>query len=90
MRPTPGGDSVAASAEPSQPCRAPSPSDPEVLYITAHATAHDVNCYVEPEWSSGGRQGTTRIDDHGNPFRPAAVRAVPSTSTRSAAPSGSA
>ncbi|MGW5660085.1 helix-turn-helix domain-containing protein [Streptomyces sp. NPDC003758] len=46
-----------------------SQSDPEVLYITAHATAHDVNWYVELEWSSGGRQGTTRIDDHGKPFR---------------------
>lgn len=44
-------------------------SDPEVLYITARARAHDVNWYVELQWSSGGRQGTTRIDDHGKPFR---------------------
>lgn len=46
-----------------------SQSDPEVLYITAHADAHDVHWYVELQWSSGGRQGTTRIDDHGKPFR---------------------
>ncbi|GAX56401.1 transcriptional regulator [Streptomyces olivochromogenes] len=46
-----------------------SQSDPEVLYITAQASAHDVNWYVELQWSSGGRQGTTRIDDHGIPFR---------------------
>jgi len=46
-----------------------SQSDPEVLYITAHARAHDVQWYVELQWSSGGRQGTTRIDDHGKPFR---------------------
>ncbi|MFF3328685.1 helix-turn-helix domain-containing protein [Streptomyces sp. NPDC002888] len=46
-----------------------SQSDPEVLYITAHASAHDVHWYVELQWSSGGRQGTTRIDDHGKPFR---------------------
>ncbi|MFD0213427.1 helix-turn-helix domain-containing protein [Streptomyces hirsutus] len=44
-------------------------SDPEVLYITARARAHDVNWYAELQWSSGGRQGTTRIDDHGKPFR---------------------
>jgi len=46
-----------------------SQSDPEVLYITAHATANDVHWYVELQWSSGGRQGTIRIDDHGKPFR---------------------
>ncbi|WP_037682963.1 helix-turn-helix transcriptional regulator [Streptomyces griseus] len=44
-------------------------SDPEVLYITAHAKANDVHWYVELQWSSGGRQGTVRIDDHGKPFR---------------------
>ncbi|AGS69666.1 helix-turn-helix domain-containing protein [Streptomyces collinus] len=46
-----------------------SQSDPEVLYVTAHARTHDVRWYVELQWSSGGRQGTIRIDDHGRPFR---------------------
>ncbi|MFE1442710.1 helix-turn-helix domain-containing protein [Streptomyces sp. NPDC058739] len=46
-----------------------SQSDPEVLYITGNVTAHDVSWYVELQWSSGGRQGTIRIDDHGKPFR---------------------
>ncbi|MFC9280298.1 helix-turn-helix domain-containing protein [Streptomyces collinus] len=46
-----------------------SQSDPEVLYITANARTHDVRWYVELQWSSGGRQGTIRIDDHGSPFR---------------------
>ncbi|MCX2922352.1 helix-turn-helix domain-containing protein [Streptomyces sp. NEAU-W12] len=54
-----------------------SQSDPEVLYITAHADAHDVNWYVELQWSSGGRQGTTRIDDHGKPFRTSGSRGRP-------------
>lgn len=54
-----------------------SQSDPEVLYITAHASAHDVNWYVELQWSSGGRQGTTRIDDHGIPFRTSGSRGRP-------------
>ncbi|MFF0206189.1 hypothetical protein [Streptomyces sp. NPDC005017] len=46
-----------------------SQSDPEVLYLTGNVTAHDVSWYVELQWSSGGRQGTIRIDDHGKPFR---------------------
>ncbi|MEU6550478.1 helix-turn-helix domain-containing protein [Streptomyces sp. NPDC046915] len=54
-----------------------SQSDPEVLYITAHADAHDVRWYVELQWSSGGRQGTTRIDDHGKPFRTSGSRGRP-------------
>ncbi|MFI6702331.1 helix-turn-helix domain-containing protein [Streptomyces sp. NPDC050509] len=54
-----------------------SQSDPEVLYITAHARAHDVKWYVELQWSSGGRQGTTRIDDHGKPFRTSGSRGRP-------------
>lgn len=52
-------------------------SDPEVLYITAHARAHDVKWYVELQWSSGGRQGTVRIDDHGKPFRTSGSRGRP-------------
>ncbi|MFE3599402.1 helix-turn-helix domain-containing protein [Streptomyces sp. NPDC059142] len=52
-------------------------SEPEVLYITAHARAHDVRWYVELQWSSDGRQGTTRIDDHGNPFRTSGSRGRP-------------
>jgi transcriptional regulator with XRE-family HTH domain len=54
-----------------------SQSDPEVLYVTAHASAHDVNWYVEVQWSSGGRQGTIRIDDHGKPFRTSGSRGRP-------------
>ncbi|MEH0471625.1 helix-turn-helix domain-containing protein [Streptomyces sp. B21-097] len=52
-------------------------SDPEVLYITAEARAHDVKWYVELQWSSGGRQGTVRIDDHGKPFRTSGSRGRP-------------
>ncbi|MFC9953657.1 transcriptional regulator, partial [Streptomyces prasinus] len=52
-------------------------SDPEVLYITARADAHDVHWYVELQWSSGGRQGTIRIDDHGKPFRTSGSRGRP-------------
>ncbi|WP_202868995.1 helix-turn-helix domain-containing protein [Kribbella antibiotica] len=44
-------------------------SDPEVFYITASTTKRDTYWYFDLAWSSGGRQGTVRIDDHGKPFR---------------------
>lgn len=46
-----------------------SESDPEVLYITAAASAHDVRWYLELAWTSGSRHGVLRIDDQGKPFR---------------------
>jgi len=46
-----------------------SESDPEVFYVSAHASAHDVRWYLELDWSSGTRHGTLRVDDHGRPFR---------------------
>ncbi|MEU1512921.1 helix-turn-helix transcriptional regulator [Streptomyces sp. NPDC005811] len=48
-----------------------SESDPEVFYVFADARAHNVSWYLELDWSSGDRQGTLRIDDHGKPFRTA-------------------
>jgi hypothetical protein len=49
-----------------------SESDPEVFYVNAHTSGHDVRWYLELEWSSGTRRGTLRIDDHGRPFRTSA------------------
>ncbi|MCW7942269.1 hypothetical protein AAW14_09440 [Streptomyces hygroscopicus] len=51
-----------------------SADDPEVLNIDAATVAQDVDWYLELSWSSGDRQGTTRIDDHGRPFRTAGMR----------------
>ncbi|MEU9222379.1 helix-turn-helix transcriptional regulator [Streptomyces sp. NPDC048376] len=51
-----------------------SESDPEVFQVAAHTSGHDVSWELELEWSSGGRHGTTRIDDHGKPFRTSASR----------------
>ncbi|CAM5702416.1 helix-turn-helix domain-containing protein [Streptomyces fumanus] len=50
-----------------------SESDPEVFYVTAHTSGHDVRWYLELDWSSGSRTGTVRIDDHGKPFRTSAA-----------------
>ncbi|MEV5551684.1 helix-turn-helix transcriptional regulator [Streptomyces sp. NPDC052309] len=49
-----------------------SESDPEVFYVNAHTSGHDVRWYLELDWSSGSRHGTVRIDDSGRPFRTSA------------------
>ncbi|MEU7248258.1 helix-turn-helix transcriptional regulator [Streptomyces sp. NPDC045251] len=51
-----------------------SESDPEVFHVNAHTSGHDVSWYLELEWSSGGREGILRVDDHGKPFRTSASR----------------
>ncbi|MGW3522847.1 helix-turn-helix domain-containing protein [Streptomyces olivaceus] len=49
-------------------------NDPEVFFVNAHTSGHDVSWYLELEWSSGGRHGIMRVDDHGRPFRTSASR----------------
>ncbi|MFD5006475.1 helix-turn-helix domain-containing protein [Streptomyces mutabilis] len=49
-------------------------SDLEVFHVNAHTSEHDVSWYLELEWSSGGREGTLRVDDHGRPFRTSASK----------------
>ncbi|WP_242570647.1 helix-turn-helix transcriptional regulator [Streptomyces sp. NP-1717] len=55
-----------------------SESDPEVFQVTAKASARYVSWYLELEWSSGDREGTLRIDDHGKPFRTSGAQGRPS------------
>ncbi|WP_405795929.1 helix-turn-helix domain-containing protein [Streptomyces sp. NBC_01506] len=55
-----------------------SESDPEVFQISAKASARNVSWYLELEWSSGGREGTLRVDDHGKPFRTSGAQGRPS------------
>ncbi|MFF3217117.1 helix-turn-helix domain-containing protein [Streptomyces sp. NPDC002886] len=50
-----------------------SDTDPQVLNIDAATLGQDVSWYLELAWSSGDRKGTTRIDDHGRPFRTVAL-----------------
>ncbi|WP_425830884.1 helix-turn-helix domain-containing protein [Streptomyces fractus] len=49
-----------------------SESDPEVFYVNAHTTGHDVRWTLSLEWTSGDRHGTVRIDNDGTPFRTSA------------------
>ncbi|GAB6903746.1 helix-turn-helix domain-containing protein [Kineosporia succinea] len=54
-----------------------SSSDPVQLQVAAVVEKHDVSWYLELDWSSGGRHGTLRIDDHGKPFRTTGVPGRP-------------
>ncbi|MER5214456.1 helix-turn-helix domain-containing protein [Streptomyces sp. NPDC002838] len=67
-----------------------SAEDPEVLLVTARTEGCDCRWYLELDWSSQGRTGTVRIDDHGSPFRTSAIKGLPryayDTSTRQWAP----
>jgi hypothetical protein len=63
-----------------------SAEDPEVLLVTARTEGCDCRWYLELDWSSQGRTGTVRVDDHGRPFRTSAIKGLPrytyDTSTR--------
>ncbi|MFJ4884745.1 helix-turn-helix domain-containing protein [Streptomyces sp. NPDC088731] len=54
-----------------------SSTDVEVFDLNAHVEGHDVSWYLELEWSSGGREGTLRIDDGGKPFRTSSIKGRP-------------
>ncbi|WP_234543212.1 helix-turn-helix domain-containing protein [Streptomyces shenzhenensis] len=49
-----------------------SESDPEVFYVFARTTAHDVRWDLTLDWSSGSRRGTVRVDNAGTAFRTSA------------------
>ncbi|MFG2577347.1 hypothetical protein [Streptomyces sp. NPDC048481] len=50
---------------------------PEVLLVVADAESCTCDWYLELDWSSQGRSGTVRIDDHGRPFRTTTVEGLP-------------
>ncbi|MFF8016903.1 helix-turn-helix domain-containing protein [Streptomyces sp. NPDC007929] len=51
--------------------------DPEVLLVNARTQGCDCRWYLELDWSSQGRTGTVRIDDHGRPFRTSGIKGLP-------------
>ncbi|MXG30279.1 helix-turn-helix domain-containing protein [Streptomyces sp. YIM 132580] len=51
--------------------------DVEVFDLDMKTTGYDVTWYLELKWSSGGREGTLRIDDQGKPFRTSGMRGRP-------------
>jgi hypothetical protein len=54
-----------------------SAKDPEVLMVDARTVDCDCSWYLELDWSSQGRTGTARIDDHGTPFRTSGTKGLP-------------
>ncbi|WP_240528937.1 helix-turn-helix domain-containing protein [Streptomyces humi] len=54
-----------------------SATDPEVLRVKASTAGCDCRWYLELDWSSQGRSGTVRVDDHGQPFRTSSIKGLP-------------
>ncbi|MFI1442302.1 transcriptional regulator [Streptomyces fructofermentans] len=52
-------------------------SEPEVLLVSARTESCTCDWYLELDWSSQGRTGTVRIDDHGRPFRTTSIEGLP-------------
>ncbi|MCX5123770.1 helix-turn-helix transcriptional regulator [Streptomyces sp. NBC_00347] len=73
-RPVPGKEGERTTASTDFPYKV-SATDPQVLNVDAATLGKDVSWYLELAWSSGDRRGTTRIDDHGRPFRTVALNA---------------
>ncbi|MER6470559.1 helix-turn-helix domain-containing protein [Streptomyces collinus] len=74
--PRPGNDGGKALPAVRFPYRV-SAEDPEVLLVTATTDAYDCAWYLELDWSSQGRSGTLRVDDHGRPFRTSGIKGLP-------------
>jgi hypothetical protein len=51
--------------------------EPEVLLLDARTESCTCDWYLELDWSSQGRTGTVRIDDHGRPFRTTSITGLP-------------
>ncbi|MFF4017967.1 helix-turn-helix domain-containing protein [Streptomyces sp. NPDC001843] len=75
-RPKDGADSEHTIPAVHFPYRV-SAEDPEVLLVDATTQAYDARWYLELDWSSRGRTGTIRIDDHGRPFHTSGIKGTP-------------
>ncbi len=51
--------------------------EPEVLLVSARTESCTCDWYLDLDWSSQGRTGTVRIDDHGRPFRTTSIKGLP-------------
>ncbi|MFM9594898.1 helix-turn-helix domain-containing protein [Streptomyces scabiei] len=49
---------------------------PEILLVSAQTESCTCDWYLELDWSSQGRSGTVRIDDHGRPFRTTSIEGL--------------
>ncbi|MFE6176320.1 helix-turn-helix domain-containing protein [Streptomyces sp. NPDC056464] len=74
-RPADGNDTGVTIPAMRLPYRV-SAEDPEVLLVDARTVTCDCSWYLELDWSSQGRSGTVRIDDHGRPFRTTSTKGL--------------
>ncbi|MGW0581262.1 hypothetical protein ACWD25_36170 [Streptomyces sp. NPDC002920] len=51
--------------------------EPEVLVVSALNESCTCDWYLDLDWSSQGRTGRVRIDDHGRPFRTTSTKGLP-------------
>ncbi|MFI6460497.1 helix-turn-helix domain-containing protein [Streptomyces sp. NPDC050528] len=75
VKPEPGSDTGRTVPVAHLPYRV-SATDPEVLLVKARTGTCDCRWYLELDWSSQGRTGTLRIDDHGKPFRTSGIKGL--------------
>ncbi|NUP18580.1 MAG: helix-turn-helix domain-containing protein [Streptomyces sp.] len=75
-RPVAGNDTGTPIPAMKLPYRV-SAEDPEVLLVDAQTVGCDCSWYLELDWSSQGRTGSVRIDDHGRPFRTTSIKGLP-------------
>jgi hypothetical protein len=75
-RSVPGNDTGTPIPAVHMPYRV-SAKDPEVLLVNATTETCGCSWYLELDWSSEGRTGTARIDDHGRPFRTSGIKGLP-------------
>ncbi|WP_031475345.1 helix-turn-helix domain-containing protein [Streptomyces bicolor] len=75
-RPADGNDTGTPIPAMKLPYRV-SAEDPEVLLVDARTEGCDCSWYLELDWSSQGRTGTVRMDDHGRPFRTTSIKGLP-------------
>lgn len=71
-----GGEGSARTPAVRMPYRVTA-KDPKVLMVDARTVDCDCLWYLELDWSSQGRTGTERIDDHGLPFRTSGTKGLP-------------
>ncbi|MFJ2398579.1 helix-turn-helix domain-containing protein [Streptomyces sp. NPDC087843] len=76
VRPKDGADSGHTIPAAHFPYRV-SAEDPEELLVDATTQTYDVRWYLEVDWSSQGRTGTIRVDDHGSPFHTTSTKGMP-------------
>jgi hypothetical protein len=50
--------------------------EPEVLVVSSLNESCTCDWYLDLDWSSQGRTGTVRIDDHGHPFRTTSTKGL--------------